>query len=153
MPNSQKSTTKHELCAIIIETFILTLQSCHMRVKTSEITNNSIFVQDNNEEIIEVSHNWPFVWGTTCDWWIPDTKGQYYGRRFHVMTSSWMHYASWNVYLEQFVENIIFEWNTYSKLYNNYNSVISIHLLCYRYPGIYVLKDLFAVHNLQFFKM
>ena len=28
--------------------------------------------------------------GSVFDWWIPPTKGQYYGKCVHVMTSSWI---------------------------------------------------------------
>ena len=34
------------------------------------------------------------LWGeSTSDWWIPLTKGQQHGKHFHVMMSSWKHFA------------------------------------------------------------
>ena len=36
-----------------------------------------------------------FVWGIHRDRWIPRTKGQLRGKRFHLMTSSWLYKILW----------------------------------------------------------
>ena len=38
---------------------------------------------------IKDPHYRPWVIKSTGNWWIPLTKGQYYGNHFHVITSSW----------------------------------------------------------------
>ena len=39
---------------------------------------------------INALHYWPFVRKTTGDQWSPLTEGQYCGKLFHIMTSSWI---------------------------------------------------------------
>ena len=47
--------------------FVLQLQISHMSVNVSQITGNSMFVEQlmkaNNKEIIEDLRYWPFMWG------------------------------------------------------------------------------------------
>ena len=48
------------------------------------------FVQAQIKENIKSRLHWP-LWGEfTSDWWIPHRKGQWRGKCFHLMTSSWL---------------------------------------------------------------
>ena len=49
------------------------------------------FTQAQIKENIKAPHHWPLCREFTGDQWIPHTKGQYRGRCFHLMTSSWNH--------------------------------------------------------------
>ena len=41
------------------------------------------------KENTKAPRHWPFGWESTSDRWIPHTKGQWRGKCFHLMTSSW----------------------------------------------------------------
>ena len=60
-----------------------------MGFMASQITSNSTICSTAFQpNIRENPHHWPFVRESTGDRWIPLTKGQWCGERFHVMTSS-----------------------------------------------------------------
>ena len=84
---------------------IETLHWCHMSIMASQITHNStVFAtafKDNIRENIKVPHSSP-SWGESTDnWWILVTKGQLYGKLFHIMMSSfrWVCYKNIISYL------------------------------------------------------
>ena len=47
-----------------------------------------LLFQTQIEENIKVPRHWPLCWEFTDDRWIPRTKGQWRGKYFHLMTSS-----------------------------------------------------------------
>ena len=66
-----------------------------MSAIASQITNLTIvlqpFIQTQIKETIKAPRHWP-LWGElTGDRWIPCTNGQWRGKCFHLMTSSWKH--------------------------------------------------------------
>ena len=49
-----------------------------------------LFVQAQIKENTKAPRHWP-LWGESISyWWIPLTKGQWRGKSFHLMTSSWL---------------------------------------------------------------
>ena len=69
-----------------------------MTTMTSQITSlpveNSTVYSDADQRKHQSSASLVFVWGIHRDRWIPRTKGQLRGKRFHLMTSS----CCWNVF-------------------------------------------------------
>ena len=64
-----------------------------MSAMVSQITGISIvystLCSGAHQEHFKASRHWP-LWGKfTGDRWVPRTKGQYHGKCFHLMTSSW----------------------------------------------------------------
>ena len=47
------------------------------------------FIRAEIKENIKAPRHWPLCGEFTGDWWIPPTKGQWRGKYFHLMTSSW----------------------------------------------------------------
>ena len=74
------------------------LQYRHVIVNVAQITGLSIFFQQpvdtNNKENIKASHHWSFVREPISNRWNPLTKGNQYGKRFHVTTILWWAEAS-----------------------------------------------------------
>ena len=82
--------------------FICILQARHylhyidviMTKMASQITSLTVVYSTVYSDADQRKHQWSaslaFVWGIHRDRWIPRTKGQLRGKRFHLMTSSWM---------------------------------------------------------------
>ena len=86
------SQAKHLGCAIIKSNYIRPL---HWRHNDHDGVSNhqphGCFTQSfiHADQVKHQSpHHWPVLWGIHWDRWIPRTKGQLRGKRFHLMTSS-----------------------------------------------------------------
>ena len=81
-----------------------------MSAMASQITSfmivYSIVYSGEIKEDIKAPHHWP-LWGEiTVDWWIPRANGQWHGKCFHLMASSW-NGRVWKIgILSQFVKQV-----------------------------------------------
>ena len=66
----------------------VTSQWVRWRLKSPAFT--QVFIQAQIKENIQAPRHWPLWCEFTGDRWIPRTKGQYRGKCFHLMTSSWI---------------------------------------------------------------
>ena len=74
--------------------YVLHYNDIIMGAMTSQITSLTIVYStvysDADKKNIKVPRHWPLCGEFTSDRWIPRTNGQYRGKCFHLMTSSWV---------------------------------------------------------------
>ena len=80
-----------------------------MTTMVSQITNLAVVYStvylDADQRKHQSSASLAFVWGIHRDRWIPHTKGQFRGKCFHLMTSSWVCKRCHNRALDQSAGN------------------------------------------------
>ena len=109
LPNND---TSHRIQKVIV----MTSQWVRRRLKSPAsrlFTQLIIQIKEN----IKAPRHWPLCGEFTGDWWIPRTKGQWRGKCFHLMTSSWSFMHSRNVYDD-----------TYEQSFPNLDPKYAIHM-------------------------
>ena len=60
------------------------------QITSFAIVYSNVFIRAQIKENIKAPRHWPLCGEFTGDWWITRTNGQYRGKCFNLMTSSWV---------------------------------------------------------------